>query len=329
MMRVALDVMGGDLGPDEIIRGAIASVDRGLVSPSDVILVGRKADILASLTQDGRAPDLFPVVGMDESPVEALRRKPDNSLSRCMRLVKEGEAQAVVSAGSTGAAVAAAMMSLRPLEGIRRPGIAVVIEGAAGPFCVIDVGANPQPKPVHLLHYGIMGSALLKDAYGIESPRVGLMNIGSEDKKGNEFAREVHALFKRSRANFVGNVAGNNTFRGTCDVIVTDGFVGNVLLKVAERLAAFLFCVLQSELAGSDLRSSAGELLSRIHRRIDYSEYGGALLLGIEGICIICHGRSDAKAISNAIAVAVKAVTSKVTQHIVSDVRDLGSLEPA
>jgi glycerol-3-phosphate acyltransferase PlsX len=158
---------------------------------------------------------------------------------------------------------------------------------------------------------------------------VGLVNIGSEDKKGNEFAREVHALFKRSRANFVGNVEGNNIFRGTCDVVVTDGFVGNVLLKVAEGLGEFLFGVFQAELAGSGLRASADEILSRIHRRIDYSEYGGALLLGIEGICIICHGRSDAKAISNAIAVAVKAVTSKVTQHIVSDVRDLGSLEPA
>jgi glycerol-3-phosphate acyltransferase PlsX len=155
------------------------------------------------------------------------------------------------------------------------------------------------------------------------------MNIGTEDRKGNEFAREVHALFKRSRANFVGNIEGNDVFRGKCDVVVTDGFVGNVMLKVAEGLGEFLFGVFQSELGSSGLKSSAGEVLSRIHRRIDYSEYGGALLLGIEGICIICHGRSDAKAISSAIGMAVKAVTSKVTQHIVSDIRALGSLEPA
>lgn len=336
MIRIALDTMGGDHGPAAVVEGARLAVERGTVSAEQLLLVGAESVVRAELDRQGMraaggdgsggyevvdAPD--PLEGT-ESPVEALKRRPRNSIALGIQLLKDGRAQAFASAGNTGLVVAAAMFGLRCLEGIRRPGIAVTINGEKGPFTLIDVGANPQPKAVHLLHYALMGSAYVHDALGIAEPRVGLMNIGSEDKKGNPLVREARDLLRGAQANyrFVGNVEGVDVFAGKCDVIVSDGFTGNVLLKVSEGCAEYMLraigrCMEEVGIDGAARTAAIG----RLARDVDYSEYGGALLLGVEGIVTICHGRSTGPAIANAIGFASKAVGAKVNEHIVSAAR--------
>jgi len=330
VIRIALDVAGGDHGPRTNIEGAVLAVERGTLSREQVVLVGPTADISEELKRQGQDPAAFSIVDApdrlddQESPVESMKKKPRNSVAVGIGLVKEGAAQGFVSAGNTGLVVATATVGLRCLEGIRRPGIGVTIRGEKGPFTLIDVGANPQPKAVHLLHYAIMGAAYARDALGIPEPRVGLMNIGSEDKKGNPLVREARDLMRATAPNFrfVGNVEGVDVFSGACDVIVSDGFTGNVLLKVSEGCAEFLLRALGHVLVESqvadDLRA---KILKRMARDVDYSEYGGALLLGVEGIVTICHGRSTGRAIANALVVASRAVGAKVNDHIVGAVR--------
>ncbi len=330
MIRIALDVAGGDHGPRTNIEGAVLAVERGTLSREQVVLVGPTADISEELKRQGQDPAAFSIVDApdrlddQDSPVESMKKKPRNSVAVGIGLVKEGAAQGFVSAGNTGLVVATATVGLRCLEGIRRPGIGVTIRGEKGPFTLIDVGANPQPKAVHLLHYAIMGAAYARDALGIPEPRVGLMNIGSEDKKGNPLVREARDLMRATSPNFrfVGNVEGVDVFAGACDVIVSDGFTGNVLLKVSEGCAEFLLRALGHVLVESqvadDLRA---KILKRMARDVDYSEYGGALLLGVEGIVTICHGRSTGRAIANALVVASRAVGAKVNDHIVGAVR--------
>ncbi len=326
-MDIGLDAMGGDHAPGPIVAGAVQAV---AADPNlRVILVGDRAQIEPLLLQNGHPPERLEifhctqVITMEESPVLALRQKPDNSISRCWQLLAEKKVSAIVSAGNTGAMVAGGLRLRRFLPNVRRPGIAAVMPTLRGPCVLIDVGANVYPKPEHLFQYGVMGSIFARHILQRPQPRIGLMNIGSEEKKGHELAKETHALFNSSplRDQFVGNIEGRDIHRGACDVVVTDGFVGNVILKVSEGVFEFvmkmtsqeLFCVLDAE------RPKAQMALKNLIERYDYSEHGGAPLLGIDGICIICHGSSGDKAIKNALAVAAKYVASGLNEIIVQE----------
>ena len=325
-MKVVLDAMGGDHAPAAAIEGVLTAVGRETVTESEVVLVGQRASIVAALEQQGASAELFAIVDAPdelaggESPVEALKKKPKNSIAVGLGLVKAGKADVFVSAGNTGLIVAAATLELRCLEGIRRPGIAVTIHGERGPFIIIDVGANPQPKALHLLHYAIMGSAYHRDTFGTGMPRVGLMNIGSEDRKGNALVRGAKDLISQNAATFefVGNVEGVEVFSGACDVVVSDGFTGNVLLKVSEGIAEYMLRAISSLMQQEAVDEVARlRVLQQMRSNVDYSNYGGALLLGVEGIVTICHGRSKGTAFSNAIRFASRAVGSRVNEHTV------------
>jgi len=247
------------------------------------------------------------VVSMDESPVEALRRKPDSSIRRLVQLHKEGHAEAIFSAGNTGAMVAASTMGLGLLPGVRRAGISVALPLPQHPHPVmlIDVGANVACKPVHLFQYAVMASEFSSRVYGVERPRVGILNIGAEEKKGNALVRETRSLLRESSLNVIGNVEGGDIFSGECDVIVCDGFVGNIVLKtsegLSERLLGAVFSEVRHLFEGAGSGAGIGDRLKRFAARFHYAEYGGAPLLGVDGISVIGHGRSDPKAISNAL----------------------------
>jgi glycerol-3-phosphate acyltransferase PlsX len=265
------------------------------------------------------------VVEMGESGIESVRRKKDSSITRCVDAVKNGEASALVSAGHTGATVAAATVKLRTLPGVDRPGIASVIPAEQHPFVLIDAGANVDPEPAELVAYAFMGSIYAEKVLGIHRPRVALLSIGTEDLKGNELTREAFKLLTKSSLNFVGNIEGRDLFQRPVDVVVCDGFVGNVVLKTAEAAARAVMDWLKREL-GRTLMRKIGAWLAlgafrAIRRRTDPDEYGGALLLGVNGTCIIAHGASSAKAIKNAIRVARQSVNQHVNTVIVEEIR--------
>jgi glycerol-3-phosphate acyltransferase PlsX len=319
-----LDAMGGDHAPGAVLGGLRMSLERGVVQPGEVVLTGPAETLRGELAAHGLpagltivdAPD---VLAGDELPVDALRRKPRNSIAIGTALLKDGRGDTFISAGHTGVVVATAQVSLPRLEGIRRPGIAVTIQGEGGPFVVVDVGANPQPRASDLLGYAIMGAAYFKDTFGKAQPRVGLMNIGSEDAKGNPLAREAAQLLRDAPIEFVGNVEGVDVYAGRCDVVVCDGFTGNVMLKVSEGVAEYMLRTISQLMREASVSShKMDQVLDTLRRRVDYSEYGGALLLGVQGIITICHGRSREPAICNAIQFATRAVKSKVNQHIVA-----------
>jgi len=327
-MRVALDAMGGDNAPKPIVAGAVQAVadNPGL----QVTLVGDKDQIEPAITaatgQLSERLDIFhctQVVTMDDSPVEALRKKPDNSISRTWQLLAEKKVDAIVSAGNTGAMVAGGLRLRRFLKGVRRPGIATVMPTLRGPSVLIDVGANVAPKPQHLFAYGVMGSIFAKHILGRERPTVGLMNVGTEDSKGNDLAKETHTLFEASplKDRFVGNVEGRDLHHGACDVVVTEGFLGNVVLKVCEGLFDFVMRMVHHELMHSlDVeKPKAHQALNDFIHRNDYAAYGGAPLLGIDGICIICHGSSGDRAIKNALHVAAQYAQSRLNDKIVEE----------
>lgn len=332
MTNIALDAMGGDHAPLEVVRGALLAVQKGYIQPSELSLCGDEAKIEKILTDEKADPKTFPlysapeVIEMHESPVEGLRKKRRASVIGCVELVSQKKASAVVSMGHTGAAVAAATLGLRLLEGVRRPGIAVTLPGEKGPLVVIDVGANIKCKPLHLYQYGVMATHYAHDTLGIEKPRVALLNIGEEDEKGNELVKETNELFKNSELNFIGNIEGQDLFNGTTDVLVCEGFVGNVVLKVSEGLAGFIIKTVGSAIMSSGL-SHAGEVLKKLQTRLDYSEYGGALLLGVDGIVIIGHGRSDAKAVANAIRLASEFIRKDVNRHIIAGLKGKSATE--
>ncbi len=345
-MRIAIDAMGGDNAPQAIVAGAVLAAAKGYAKPSQLILVGQTERIAEELDRHGQAsvvcdrealPDSLPssdatfalvaasqTIGMNETPTLALRQKKDSSLLVATRLVKSKVADALCSAGNTGACVAAAMLSLRSLPGVRRPGIAVTIEGEKGPFTIIDVGANVVPKAIHLFQYGVMGSCLYRKQFGKDNPTVGLVNIGGEEGKGNELVKETQALYRGASVNFVGNIEGQEVFLGAADVIVTEGFVGNVILKLSEGLATHILHVVNDELVKAGVQPTVlREGLARIIRRTDYSEYGGALLLGVEGIVTICHGHSGDRAIASAIRMCGEAIQTAVNQSIVEQLEQL------
>jgi phosphate acyltransferase len=329
-MRIAVDAMGGDYAPVAVVEGSIQALNK-YDDIKELFLVGDEATVRAECSRHGNLDPRITivhstqVVDMSDSAIEGVRRKRDSSVSRAVDLVKEGRADAVVSAGHTGAAVAATTIKLRMLEGVERPGIATVMPTEHNLFVLIDAGANINARPIELLQYGIMGSLYSKYLLGFQNPRVGLMSIGEEDVKGNDLTKETFKLLEQSTLNFVGNVEGNDVFEGKVEVIVCDGFVGNVVLKTAESLATNFFRWIKTELTRTPIRK-AGGLLARnafktLKKKTDPAEYGGAPLLGINGVCIIGHGSSSPKAVCNAIRVARESINNQLTEHIVTEIR--------
>lgn len=324
-MRIAIDAMGGDNAPDEIIAGALESIEL-LCENDELILVGPQDVIEPRLpplkTREGTISvvDAPEVIGMDELPVESLRKKPKSSIPVMAKLGKLGRADAVISAGNTGACVAAFQMRMRNLSGVNRPGIAVVFPTFEGPVTICDVGANIACKPINLYQYGAMARMYAKHLHGIENPRVGLMSIGQEDAKGNEVVKKARDLIKSdSNMNFIGNIEGRDIFTGICDVAVCEGFVGNVILKLTEGLVNGLFKAIKHELLGEKLRLAMKfkPVITRIYKKYDYNEYGGALLLGVNGTALICHGSSKSRTIKNAILASKKFYTEKINDKII------------
>jgi glycerol-3-phosphate acyltransferase PlsX len=322
-MKIALDAMGGDFGPAVVVEGAIVAAREHGISP---VLVGDKAAIEREIIRL-KAQDLplsirhaTQVVGMAEAPSQALRRKRDSSLRVAADLVKDGECHALVSAGNTGAAMAIGMFVLGLLPGVERPAIAAALPSLAGFTVLIDAGANVDPKPRHLFQFAVMGHVYSRDIVGKDNPRVGLLSVGEEEGKGNELVKDTFESLRGSSLNFIGNIEGRDIYNGRCDVVVTDGFTGNVCLKVSESLAEMLTSMIREELT-RDALSKAGAVLAqgafaRMKRRVDYTEMGGAPLLGINGASIICHGASPVKAIKNALRVATQWVRNDVNDHI-------------
>jgi len=324
-MRIAIDAMGGDNAPDEIIAGMLESIEL-LAEDDELILVGPEDIIgehLPSLKYPKgkisvmHAPD---IIKMDDVPIESLRRKPKSSIAILAKLAKRGQTDAVISAGNTGACVAAFQMRMRNLPGVNRPGIAVVFPTPEGPVTICDVGANIACKPIHLYQYGVMASVYSKHLLGIENPRVGLMSIGSEDAKGNEVVKKTRELMKSdSKLNFVGNIEGRDIFKGACEVVIAEGFVGNVILKLTEGLVDGLFKAIKHELMEEKIRLAMKfkPVIKRIYKKYDYNEYGGALLLGVNGTAVICHGSSQSRTIKNAILASKKFYTEKINDKII------------
>ncbi len=326
-MKIAIDAMGGDDAPASVVEGAVLAYrELGIES----LLVGDPERVDAELRRLG-AQD-FPlekvpstqVVAMEEPPTVALKQKQDSSIRVAVQSVLQGRASGLVSAGNTGAAFATASYMLRPLRGILRPAIATSIPTFSGSSVLLDVGANVDCKPVHLLQFGIMGRAYAKYVLGRTSPTVGLLNIGGEGSKGNQITKQAYQFFQRSALNFVGNVEGNHLYMGRADVIVCDGFTGNIAIKVSESMGEMLEFMLRGEL-GSSLRSKLGYRLLQngfksFKRRMDYVEYGGAPLLGLNEVCVIAHGRSTPPAIMNAIRVARDTAVSQLNARIREDI---------
>ena len=323
--RIALDVMGGDSAPDSTLNGALLACQAGnprRIEPERVLLVGDQALIEARLAALGGNPGFAiqhasQTIGMAESPATALRAKPDSSISVCVAHVKRGHAGAIVSMGNTGAVVGAATLGLGTLEGVRRPAIAVTLELTGRPVTLLDMGANIAPKASDLAQYGAMASIYMRDVLGIAKPRVALLNIGEEASKGTDLLKEAHAALSETTLDFVGNVESNEIFSSACEVVVTDGFTGNVVLKLLEGFSGFMLQLVLKELKSHGAQWS-GEALQHVRKNIDYAEYGGALLLGVRGIVIKGHGRSDATAVANACRTAARALDAQVNEHIVA-----------
>ena len=322
--------MGGDHGPHVTVPAVTNYLDRN--SDVDIVLVGLPDVIESELRARGTAlgPRLrlrpaSEVVGMDESPALALRGKKDSSMRVAINLVKSGEAQACVSAGNTGALIATSRFVLKMLPGIDRPALAVVLPTMQGHTYVLDLGANVDCTAEHLLQFGVMGATLVSSVENKTRPSVGLLNIGEEEIKGNEVVKQAAELLRDSGLNFFGNIEGDDIYKGTTDVVVCDGFVGNVILKSCESVANAIMKWLKHELMRSKVRM-AGAFLAQdafraIKKKTNYEEYGGMPLLGVNGICIIAHGASTALAIKNALRVAGESIEQQVNPHIVEEVR--------
>jgi glycerol-3-phosphate acyltransferase PlsX len=324
-MRIAIDAMGGDNAPGEIISGALEATE--LFEKNDeVILVGPKEIVeprLPSKSHKGAVVtmvDAPEVIGMDDAPIDSLRNKRNSSIAVMAKMAKEGRADAVISAGNTGACVVAFQMRMRNLAGVNRPGIAVVFPTFEGPVTICDVGANIACKPINLYQYGVMAKMYSKHVLGIENPRVGIMSIGQEEGKGDEIVKKARELMKSDvNLNFIGNIEGRDIFKGVCDVAVCDGFVGNVILKLTEGVVDGLFKAIKHELGEEKLLlvMKFKPVMKRIYKKYDYNEYGGAPLLGINGTALICHGASESRTIKNAILPAKAFHTKKINDKIV------------
>lgn len=331
MIKIAVDGMGSDNSPRSEIDGAIQAVREYGVH---IILVGKEPILGPLLKAQARGLDIeirhaSEVVTMDEPPTAALRKKRDSSIRVAADLVRDGEASGLVSAGNTGAVMATSKMVIGTVPGVDRPALATVLPTLKGPAVLLDVGANVACKPHHLVQFAIMGHLFSKKIVGVASPRVGLMSVGEEESKGNDLTKEVHKALKEIRLNFIGNVEGRDIYNGRADVIVCDGFTGNVALKTSEGLIEAVLQLLKQELS-RNLKTKVGALLSqqsfkRLKRRLDYAEYGGAPLLGLRGVSIICHGRSNSNAIKNAIRVAKEFTENQVSSILEEELSQVGS----
>ncbi|WP_136797997.1 phosphate acyltransferase PlsX [Desulfosediminicola ganghwensis] len=324
-MHIALDAMGGDHGPEELIAGALLAAEQSDIHISlvgdEVLLQSHLAKVAPDSSIASRIEIVHSsqVVEMKDNPVDAMRKKKDSSIMVAFDLVGQGKADAVVSAGNSGATMAAAVRKLGRLKGVSRPGIASFFPTLKKPVVMMDIGANVECRPQHLFQFAIMASAFSK-IHNNSSPRVGILTIGEESGKGNTLVKETYDLLENSSLNFIGNVEGRDVYKGEVDVIVCDGFVGNICLKISEGLVEVAMKMLRDEIVKS-IPAKIGYLLARpafraFKKRVDYSTYGGAPLLGVNGIGMICHGKSDRKTIRNAICEAAKMVNNNVNQEI-------------
>ncbi len=334
MLRVAVDGMGGDYAPQTVVEGAVVA-SLSLNEIDEIVIVGREDAIRRELNRHkvpgGRISihHASQVIEMGESPVRAIKKKKDSSLSVCIELLKRKQVQVVISAGNTGAVVAAATLDLGLLAGIKRPGIAITFPTTHGMSLAIDVGANIDPAPEHLLQYAIMADIYSRYLLKKKKPTVGLLNIGEEESKGTEVLQEAYQLIRESGLNFVGNIEGRDFFTGKGDCIVCDGFVGNVVLKMIESVIEVFASLVKNEIK-KDLLAQLGALLCRqafdsIRKQTNYEEAGGAPLLGVDGVVIIGHGISSARAICNAIRVGASMVDHQINEHIVENIKNRNS----
>jgi glycerol-3-phosphate acyltransferase PlsX len=317
--------MGGDVGPEIVVQAAVAAAKH---YPSDlqVVLVGDKNRVDEVLNRSRSLPTNIEVVhaseaiGMSEAPASAIRKKKDSSIAVTLKLMKSGEVDGMVSAGNTGAVVAGSLVTLGRVRGVTRPAISLFYPTAQGWVVIIDVGANSECTAKNLVQFGVMGSVFAKYHLGIKDPRIGLLNIGEERSKGTDCVKEAYEQLENSPLNFVGNVEGRDVFVGTADVVVCDGFVGNILLKFGESIVSFTGTVLKQEIKKSMFARIGAALMrgvfSSFRSRLDYAEYGGAPLLGVNGVVIIAHGGSSVRAIKNAIAMARRFVKYDVKRHL-------------
>ncbi len=322
-MKIAIDAMGGDYAPREIVRGAWQAYQE---TGQQIILVGNRSILLSELKMLGdncaglEIVHADEVIAMDDAPAVAVRRKKNSSMVMAAELVRNGQASAFVSAGSTGATMAAALLHMGRIPGIARPAVASVIPTEGGATILLDVGANVDCKPKHLVQFAVMGSLFAHKILGVENPRVGLLNVGEESTKGNELTQETYQLLQEAPLNFYGNMEGRDIFKGTVDVVVCDGFLGNVVLKTSEGLADFLMKMISQALKESSLAKIGATLtlpaLKKLSKKLSYSEYGGAPLLGINGVAIVCHGSSKALAIKNAVYRARESVENGLISAI-------------
>lgn len=330
--RIVVDAMGGDNAPGEIVAGALMAVG-GL--GVEVVLVGQTDAIRHEMQGTAEvkglkivdAPD---IIEMDEHATDAVKAKPNSSINVGIRLVKEGKADAFVTAGNTGASMAAALLTLGRIKGIGRPALATIFPTGEGRLTMLlDVGANAECRPIHLVQFAYMGAAYMERMFGVSNPKVGLLSIGEEDTKGNQLTIDVNQALRASRLNFIGNVEGKDLTRGACDVAVMDGFTGNVVLKTAEGIAELMFTEIRKAVELTPWNKAAGLVLMselrKVKRRLDYAEYGGAQLVGVDGIVVIGHGRSNARAVFSAIRAARDAVNNKVLDTL----RDVAKEIPA
>src|SRR6266550_3972561 len=337
VVRIALDAMGGDHAPQEIVKGALLAAAEYSI---EVLLVGQEEVVRKELAAAGESTprnievvDAREVVEMDDTAIAPIRRKRNSSIRICANLVSEGRADAFVSAGNTGATWTSARVVMGMIEGVSRPALAAILPNVKGHTLLLDVGANVDTKPNHLREFAVMGHFYAQMVFGIAEPRVGLMSIGEEEGKGNELTKETYRVMKETGLNFIGNAEGRDVFNGNADVVVCDGFIGNVVVKAGEALGEFVSKTLRQEMTRSFSRK-IGALLAKsafddLKKRMDYSEYGGAPLLGVKGGCIVCHGRSNAKAIKNALRVAREFSLNRIDEKIQERVGDLHSREHA
>ncbi|ARN56385.1 phosphate acyltransferase PlsX [Sedimentisphaera salicampi] len=326
-MRVALDVMGGDGAPGVNIEGALLAakeIEKGdaiyLVGPEEIVKNKLSEFKNASKFDNLEIIHAPEVIGMEEPPVEAIKKKRSSSIAVMAKMASKGEVDAIVSAGNTGACVAASQLRMRNLPGVNRPGIAVVFPTKTGPHVVCDVGANVSCKPINIYQYAIMASVYSSQMLGIEKPRVGLLSIGEEESKGNEVTKKTRALLRDDEdLNFIGNIEGRDVFKGVCDVTVCEGFVGNIVLKLTEGLVDHLFGAIRDELKKENMLFALKfkGMMKRFYKKYDYHEYGGALLLGVNGTSVICHGSSVPRSIKNAVLAAERFTNKQINDQIV------------
>ncbi len=322
-MKIAIDAMGGDYAPGEIVKGTVLALEERSL---EIILLGNVEKIKEELTKYKFKKDNLSIIDCKESidtgefPLNAIRAKKDSSILKGMSLLKNKVAAAFISAGNSGAVMAAALLELRCISKIRRPAIASVLPTVAGKVIILDVGANVDCKPEHLLQFALIGSKYAKYVLNIKNPKIGLLNIGEEENKGNKFTQNAYSILNNANINFVGNVEGKDIFKGIVNVIVCDGFTGNILLKSSEGLAKMILTEINkrviSQLPQNQEMDKLKQYFMELVKRTDYTEYGGLPLLGINGLCFICHGRSKSKTIKNAIINASNFIDAKILEHL-------------